>query len=219
MAAMFRNFAFEAASRHPSSVLEAERSAMNVSPTSTPFPPPPQQTRLPTPPPCSMRELAQKFNRHNLRVEVDPAYEVPPFYEPLTPPSDDFAFPVDSEYPREAPYSCLSPAEFRLQRQANTQMQCSPSHIKDISLLVGRMIEEGDQCCVYDSKPRTWLNSSEADEDEGVDMDYNPPMSWERPPYTLKLRRSGDRLSGQAMVSKSVRMRKRSRAVKRTSSK
>ncbi|KAF2476062.1 uncharacterized protein BDR25DRAFT_339930 [Lindgomyces ingoldianus] len=227
MAAIFRDFSFGPASRHPSSFHEAERAAMNVSPTSTPLAPPLYPARLPTPPPCSIGELAQRFNQQSLRVDTSSSYRIPTFYElPLTPPSDDFVFPADA--PQQSPYSFPSPVALRQQRQANMRMQCSPSHIRDISILVQRMVEEGDQCHICDSKSRTSpspspfpsppsSNSSNADEDEGVDMEYSPLAPKDSPLSTLKFRRSGDRLNGQAMVAKTVRMRKKSKVMKRSS--
>ncbi|KAF2258434.1 hypothetical protein CC78DRAFT_537809 [Lojkania enalia] len=223
---IFGDFSFEAAARQPPSVYEAERAAMNVSPTTTtalalsPLP-----ARLPTPPPCSIGELAHRFNQHSLRVEVDPAYCRPAyFYEPLTPPSDELAFHTSFPEPTHQPsYTALSPAELRMRRQASTRMQCSQTHIKDISELVRKMIEEGDQCQTCGPKSRTSYSlsasssSSDVDEDEGVDMDYDPPAVRESPLYGLKFRRSGDRLVGHAAVSKSVRMRKKSKVMKKSS--
>ncbi|ORY16647.1 hypothetical protein BCR34DRAFT_622341 [Clohesyomyces aquaticus] len=229
MATLFRDFSFEAASRHPSTAAhEAERAQMNVSPTSIPFatPPPSAPARLPTPPPCTMGELAQRFHQQSLRVNTNsfyhssyPSYWTPACFEvPLTPPGDDCSFSA-----QQSPYPALSSTELRQQRQANTRMQCSSTHIKDISMLVQRMVDDRDQCLIRDSKsPSTSPSSSpspsmSSNYDEGVDMAYSPTGADELPLFPLKFRRSGERLHGQAMVSRSVRMRKKSKVMKRSS--
>ncbi|KAF2006577.1 hypothetical protein P154DRAFT_219675 [Amniculicola lignicola CBS 123094] len=216
---MFGDYSLATASRNTSqrSTLAAERAAMNVSPTCMPsFPPP---TRLPTPPPCTIGDLAQQFTQHTLHVEVDPAYQ---HYDeaPPTPPSDDddFAFPGDVVRPS---YCRISTSVLRQQRQANMRMQCSPSHIRDISRLV-QMIEQGDQCRLCKPKSRTPSNSSAStsssmsDNDEGVDMEYTPPFG-EPLMHKLSFRRSSDRSAGYASVTRSVRVRKHARVVKRSS--
>lgn len=217
---MFRPFSFEPASLHPSSTcIEDQRAAMNVSPTSvhiTPCPPH-MPARLPTPPPCSLGELAQRFHRHNLRVEVPQPSRNLSFYDPPTPPGDseDSSFPIDSRqsFPRTTSYTAISSTNLRAKRQANTRLQCSPTHIRDISLLVERMIEANDQCSVRRIDEPTisvCVSTPDASDDEGVSMDYTPPDSpHERPLFGLKYRRSGDRLNGQACVAKNVRMRKK----------
>jgi hypothetical protein len=213
----FRDFSFGEAMRRPVSVVEAERTASNVSPTTVPASAP---TRLPTPPPCSMGELEYRFHQQSLRI--DPALHAQHCgREPLTPPGDD-AFPAEHVPSQQRSYSCMSPASLRRQRQANTRMQCSASHVKDISILVQKMIQAGDQCHVCEPKSRTPSNSSSSAsssassiEDEGVDMDYSPPSPYEDQLYTLKFRRSGDHIAGSATVSKSIRMRKKSRVMKR----
>jgi hypothetical protein len=216
---MFRHFSFESTSLHPSlgpcsPDLDIDRASMNVSPTSTPVAPPPAPVRLPTPPPCSLGELAQRFHRHSLRVEVPQPSQSAAFYEPLTPPSDDCKFAVDSPHSLH-PVSfspCISSSSLRARRQANTRLQCSAAHIRDISLLVEKMIDERDQCSIRDTnRPKSTLSPGaiEPDEDEGVDMDYAPPTPQPSPPFTLKFRRSSDRSYGHACVSKNVRMRKK----------
>ncbi|KAF2107529.1 hypothetical protein BDV96DRAFT_588884 [Lophiotrema nucula] len=221
----FREFSFEEAMRRPSSIHEAERAAMNVSPTSIHIAPLP--TRLPTPPPCSIGDLAYRFHQQSLRVDtsVPPCYA----YAPLTPPSDDDSassadFPSSLSSSQLSSYESMSPAELRMRRQANTRMQCDASHVKDITNLVKKMIEDGDQCHICDPKSRTSSrasssSSADEDEDEGVDMDYIPPSDQDLPLYSVKFRRSGDRVVGHAAVMKSVRMRKKPKMLKRLSSK
>ncbi|KAF2713683.1 hypothetical protein K504DRAFT_462192 [Pleomassaria siparia CBS 279.74] len=213
MTTMFREFSFEAASRHLPALHEQERAVTNVSP----FSPSPQlPSRLPTPPPCSIGELAYRFDQHSLHTEVDPEYR---FYEPLTPPNDHFSFPgelLDAPPQQASCYQRLSAASLRKQRQANTRMQCSPSHLDDISSLVQRMIETGDQCRICQHKSQTRSNASTSDDDEGVDMDFHPAPQEAHTP-NRKIRRSGERLSGGTAVSKNVRMRRKSAITKRLS--
>lgn len=216
---MFRNFSFDSTSLHPSRVscsaeLDIDRASMNVSPTSAPVARPPAPARLPTPPPCSLGELAQRFHRHSLRVEVPQASQSASAYEPLTPPSDDCTFPVNSPHSfHPVSFSpCMSSSSLRARRQANTRLQCSAAHIRDISLLVEKMIDERDQCSIRDTnrpKPTLSPGELEPDEDEGVDMDYAPPTPQPSPPFPLKFRRSSDRSHGHACVAKNVRMRKK----------
>jgi len=171
-----------------------------------------------------MGDLAQRFHQHTLHVEVDPAYHFRARYvdEPLTPPGDDFAFAglLDHQPQQPSLYPRLSATLLRRQRESNTRMQCSPAHLEDISLLVQRMVEDGDQCRICDSKSRPSSNAfssdDDDDDDEGVDMDYTPPSPQEPRVRSLKFRRSGDRLNGAA-VTKNVRMRRRSGIVKRLS--
>lgn len=204
MDSMFRAFSFDAASR------DVDRTC-NVSP----FSPSQRPARPPTPPPCSMLDLAHKFV--NIEVDASPRYRS--CYDPPTPPSDDFAFPAEllDTPPQSSLYPRLSAGTLRKQRQANTRMQCSPAHLDDISMLVQHMIDVGDQCRVCDSKSHTSSNASSSDDDEGVDVDCGPPAPQEPHVYTLKFRRSGDRLNASAAVSKSVRMRRKSGITKRAS--
>ncbi|PSN66876.1 hypothetical protein BS50DRAFT_676576 [Corynespora cassiicola Philippines] len=203
---MFRHFSFEPASRPPSLDDDADRLAMNLSPTepALPFNPPPPPASLP----CDLGDLAQKLDE-DLRVELDPAYDIP-CCQPLARPQDTFPF--------QHSYSRLTTATLRMQRQANTRMQCSSSHAKDLSLLVQKMIDDEEQCRIGDTKLRPPLSPTTSDDDdEGVDMDYEPSTPEELRQYRLNFRRSGDRLDGCTMVARSVRMRKKSRVTKRSS--
>lgn len=209
---MFKNFSFEAASRHPSA-LDSDRAYMNVSPTSSPYPYTMNETRPPTPPAVTMGELAQRFSEQNLHVEVDPRIQRTSYFKPLTPPFDDVSFQIDSAHSSQyTSYTSLSPAAIRLQRQANMRLQCSATHVKDISSLVERMVERGEQCMICSPpgpKGRLSSTSSGAKEDEDVRTGIRRSSTSELPTYTLKYRRSGELLSSQACVSKSVRLRKK----------
>ncbi|KAL1612901.1 hypothetical protein SLS60_001131 [Paraconiothyrium brasiliense] len=200
MASLFRDFSFDAPSRLPEQH-QTESAALSVSPTSTsPFLYP---TRLPTPPPCDVNDLAQALTKQDLRVIVDPNFRAA--NEPLTPPSDHETF--ENHIPGRPNLSTarMNSATLRMQRQANVRMQSSLAHIKDISSLVEKMIEV-DQCNVYESKSKS-LSSMPTEEDEGVDMDYTPTAK-EQIRSMLPFYRAGDRLDGSTRVSKRPRMRR-----------
>lgn len=198
---MFRDFSF---SRHSSEAHATERASMHVSPMSL------RHEYITTPPPApSVGELARIFDQQTLRVEIDPIYEIPA--------QDDCASPTEGRAPS---HSRISTAALRLQRQSNTRRHYNASHLRDMSKLVERMIEEEDQCHVREPESRTpSIASSSSDSDEGIDMEYTPtnPAADEALLYTLKFRRSGERLNPTAAVAKSVRMRKRSKITKRSS--
>ncbi|KAF2677820.1 hypothetical protein K458DRAFT_423668 [Lentithecium fluviatile CBS 122367] len=200
----FSHFSFDAA---PTRAREhdAERAAMNVSPTSTRLPPLP--ARLPTPPPCSMGDLAQILNQQSLRLVV-PSHKSA--NEPLTPPSDEDTFATALPQPRpqlSLSTSRLNSATLRMQRQANVRMQSSSSHIKDISTLVERMIEAEDQCRICEQKPS--LPPSPTSEDEGISMDYTVTNPKSEPRSLPLFYRAGDRNPGCTRVAKNTRMRRR----------
>lgn len=192
--------------------------ARDVSPTTT-TQLPPLPARLPTPPSCSMAHLTDILDQQSLRVAVPPSQK--PVNEPLTPPDDDVMLPFATMPSERRPQLTLSTARLnsvtlRMQRQANVRMQSSASHIKDISTLVQRMVETGDQCTVCDHKPTT-PPSPTSDDDEGISMEYsvsNARLEFRSIPYY----RAGDRVEGCARVTKHARMRRRPRTTKEKSS-
>lgn len=199
MASLFRHFSFDPASRLPSpDPVLASVSPMSTSPLLLP-------ARLPTPPPCSVGDLAQALHQQHLRI--DTSFKA--LNAPLTPPSDDDASPCT--LPEHLPSSStnrLNSAALRMQRQANVRMQSSPSHIKDISSLVEKMIAVEDQCNVCHRKPRAPPSPKLSDDDdEGVNMDYTPSPK-EELRYLLPMYRAADRVEGTTRVSKKPRMRK-----------
>ncbi|KAL6706360.1 hypothetical protein ACN47E_005466 [Coniothyrium glycines] len=210
MASMFRDFSFGPVSPPAYSLYEAERVAMNVSPSSQVTQRPHPFSRPPTPPPCTMGDLAAKLNQQSLRINTQ--------FEgmasgPLTPPSDDCASPTDAAPLARPTYSRITSSLLRMQRQSNSRMQCSTSHMRDVTKLV-KMIEEEAQCTVSDSSSRTSSTSSSSSassgDDEGVDMDYDLPAR--------KMQTLGGGLAWRSVdssrdtcirVAKPVRMRKR----------
>ncbi|KAF1955162.1 hypothetical protein CC80DRAFT_493106 [Byssothecium circinans] len=186
MAAMFGDYSFEAASRHP--ICDDRHKGDDVeSPASVrPFTAP---ARLPTPPP-DMGDLVDALDQQSLRITVDTSFQSTSHHEPLTPLGDERS-PTNST-------SRLHSATLRMQRQANVRMQCEMSHVKDITKLV-EMIEAGDQCNVCERKS--------ASDDEGIDMHYTPTIK-KQLHTVIPLYRSNEHDTG-ARVSKRPRMRRR----------
>ncbi|OCL12233.1 hypothetical protein AOQ84DRAFT_352621 [Glonium stellatum] len=205
---MFRNFSFEAASRHASAV-DSDRACASVSPTSTPDPPSRDQHHLSAPPAVSIGELALRFGEQNL--EVDPRYQGTSFFDPSAASEEDFLFSTDPENSnRHQSYASLSPAAIRQQRQANMRLQCSASHAKDISSLVERMVNSGDQCVICtprESRSAILPAASGFEEDDYASVRRS--TNADGTTFTLRYRRSGEILSNQACVSKNIRLRKK----------
>lgn len=212
--ALFRDFSFDA----PSPSLAdhaAERALMNCSPTSMPTTPEHPYSRPLTPPPCTMGDLAQLMGGQNLFISTSRSQEIPA--GPPTPPSEDDTFPteqLDPQAPRPT-YCRASASIMRMQRQANSRLQCCSSAARDISKLV-RMIQQEEQCNVSEATTRSASTSVtvEAGDDEGIDMDYDCSLRVTEPLFSRPLYRAGDRHNDSVRVSKNVRMRKRSSTAK-----
>ncbi|OAL47296.1 hypothetical protein IQ07DRAFT_590148 [Pyrenochaeta sp. DS3sAY3a] len=220
MPAMFRDFSFDPVSPPAYSIYEAERAAMNVSPTSKPSAAFQLPSRAATPP-CTIGDLAVQLNQQSLRIDT----ALDNFScGPLSPPSDDCASPT--AYRPRPTYSRVATSILRMQRQTNSRMQCCSSHVRDLSKLV-QMIEREDQCNVSDrassrtsstSSTSTSSSSSNAapsisasGDDEGVDMDYDAPARGIEALVGLPAWRAGERRDSCVRVPKQVRMRKRSK--------
>ncbi|CAN9331907.1 unnamed protein product [Alternaria alternata] len=225
--AMFRDFSFDPASSPDYSFYEAERAAMNVSPTSPAMDPHYSPNRPPTPP-CTMGDLAVQLNQQSLRIDTNTNTRCYPL-GPLTPASDDDECAPSTKQEQQArpTYSRVAASVLRMQRQQNSRMQCSPSHARDLSKLV-KMIEEEQQCTVNEPSSRTSSTSSTSTcplvpskDDEGVDMDYDAPAQAAEGLFGMPVWRAGDRRDSCVRVTRPVRMRKRSKGngvCKRTSS-
>jgi hypothetical protein len=209
---LFRDFSFGAASSPLQADHEAERAAMNCSPTSKPahadplhFPTSP--SRPLTPPPCTMGDLAQILNQHCLTIDTSQSASACQ-QGPPTPPSD-----CDDQGPRPA-YSRISSSVLRMQRQANSRLQCSSSQASRISNLV-RMLEQQDQCNLSSpsSSASTSTSASTCGDDEAISMDYNCPLLVSAPVFQFQqpLWRAADRRDNCVRVTKTVRMRRRSK--------
>ncbi|KZF24331.1 hypothetical protein L228DRAFT_266678 [Xylona heveae TC161] len=115
-------------------------------------------------PPTSVTDLSQHFSQYNLTRTQ--AHTGPIWYDPFantklpvsaSPPVDEGVF-CDSESEPNSPPRAPSPSSFtaiRQRRQANTQLQCDPGHLKSLSTLVQQMVTEGHQCCVH--SPPSWM--------------------------------------------------------------
>ena len=208
MATMFRDFSFDPASPPSYHAYEADRAAMNVSPTSKPETQQHYFSRPPTPP-CTIGDLASQLNQQSLRIDttVDDGCS-----GPLTPPSDDDRVEPLQAAPRPT-YSRISASLLRMQRQSNSRMQCSSSHVRDISRLV-QMIEEEEQCTIGEvtsrSSSTSTASSSSTNSDEGIDMEYDAPRQGIEMFVGMPQWRAADRRDSCVRVTRPVRMRKRS---------
>lgn len=186
---------------------------MNVSPTSRACEPNYLLPSRPPTPPCTIGDLAVQLNQQSLRIDTSLACYSS---DPLTPASEnnDAASPTE-QTPQERPtYSRVAASVLRMQRQSNSRMQCSASHVRDLSKLV-KMIEEQAQCTISDSTSRSHskpaASASTCADDEGVDMDYDIPSQCIEKLVGIPTWRSAYRRESCVRVTKPVRMRKRSK--------
>jgi hypothetical protein len=223
--ALFRDFSFSAPSPL-NACHEAERAAMNCSPTSKPAHVqadalynydsdydsdcPPRRPLTP----CTMGDLAQILTKHCLTIDTSVS-ACPPGL--LTPPSD-----CDDQPAPRPTYSRISSSVLRMQRQTNSRLQCCASQARGISNLV-RMLEQEDQCTVTlpssssssasstSSSPIS-TSLSTCGDDEAISMTYPCPPQANAPAFQSQqfLWRAGDRRDDCVRVSKTVRMRRRS---------
>jgi hypothetical protein len=188
---MFRDFSFDAASPPSFSAYEADRAAMNVSPTSKPEPRQHFLSRPPTPP-CTIGDLASKLNQQSLRIDTRLKHHGS---GPLTPPSDDDCSTAPEHASPRPTYCRISASLLRMQRQSSSRMQCSSSHMRDISRLV-QMIEEEEQCTISQAS--------------SIDMEYDMPSPGIEALVGTPQWRSSDLRDNCTRVAKPVRMRRRS---------
>lgn len=152
---MFGNYSISTASRHPSSLPFEDRTA---SATSDPYQlersmsPFDKRTSSPAIA-ISISQLSQTFDRQRLNsYDADAvtrdSWTVPPYWsEGIDEPS------YVTDYQPPSP-STRSPRCFsrRVQRQRDVRALCDPAHLRSISELVERMIDNGDQCGVSQPK-------------------------------------------------------------------
>lgn len=209
-ATMFRDFSFDPVSPPSFSAYEADRAAMNVSPTSQLETRQHYFTRPPTPP-CTIGDLASKLNQQSLRIDtsVQDCCSGPP-----TPISDDER--NKSVHAPRPTYSRVSASLLRMQRQSSSRMQCSPSHVRDIARLV-QMIEVEEQCTIADVTSRssstststTTTSSSSSTCDEGVDMEFDAPREGVEALIGMPQYRADSIRDSCVRVPRPVRMRRR----------
>jgi hypothetical protein len=209
MATMFRHFSFDPVPRPAYAVYEAERAAMNVSPTSPALHLDHLSSRPPTPP-CTMADLALQLNHQTLRIDTSLTCRST---GPPTPDSDcdkdQDASPVDCTQHDRPTYSRIAASVLRMQRQHNSRIQCTASHARDLSKLV-KMIEEEKQCTVS-APSSTHPSCPSSPDDEGVDMDYDLPAKRIEAVIATPTWRATDWRESSVRITKQVRMRKRSK--------
>jgi hypothetical protein len=208
---MFRDFSFDPASPPSYEAYEADRAAMNVSPTSKPASQQHYLSRPPTPP-CSIGDLASQLNQQSLRIDTRVHAGCS---GPLTPPSDD-DYAIEPVYAAPRPtYSRVSASLLRMQRQSSSRMQCSSSYVRDISRLV-QMIEEEEQCTINEVTSRSSSTCTSTSSslsvagDEGIHMEYDLPSQGIEALAGMPQWKAGDRRDSCTRVARTVRMRKRS---------
>ncbi|KAH8728470.1 hypothetical protein GQ44DRAFT_784318 [Phaeosphaeriaceae sp. PMI808] len=199
---MFRHFTFDPASTSSHAAYDADRAAMNVSPTTTSSPTTPHADQHPfTHPstsPCTIGDLASKLNRQSLHIDTKVYRDDSGL---LTPPADDNIIEPASAAPQPT-YSRVSASLLRMQRQSNSRIQYTSSHLSKISRLV-QMMQAEEQCIINQITPTQ-------SGDEGIDMDYDQPDSSIEALISLPQRRACDRPNNGVRVSRGVRMRRRS---------
>lgn len=208
--ALFRDFSFGAPSQRSYTHAFAHEDDTYISPTTTSCPPLPQ--RFPSPPPCSIGDLAQALVQHSLRIdpEMDRKSSAGSSADEASTPTSSYAHVPLLSTQR------LNSATLRMQRQANVRMLSSSTHLKDISSLVEDMIKSEDQCHIRDRKslvpPPSPTTSTSSSEDSSDDMDVIKVEL----PSAVPCWRSAESVFGCARVSKSVRMRNKARITKRS---
>ncbi|KAH7079875.1 hypothetical protein BKA63DRAFT_505240 [Paraphoma chrysanthemicola] len=210
MASMFRDFSFDPASPPSYSAYEADRAAMNVSPTSKPDSRDYYLTRPPTPP-CSIGDLAAQLNQQSLRIEQRHNAASP---GPHSSPTDDDTMQSLQHAAPQPTYSRVSASLLRMQRQSSARMQCSPSHVRDISRLV-QMITDEEQCTVSDAALRssststTSTRTTSTSSDEAIDLAYDTAARSVEALISMPRWRANERTDSCIRVAKPVRMRRR----------
>ena len=207
------NFSFDSP-RSPSldsnTTTTTQQSSRSVSPCSAagPFPSP----RF------SVTDLATQFAGQRLRKESTICYDSCESYAnndddagwSIPPIDDDNCYSTLSRS-RTFPQRPHSPSR-RVQRQLHTRLLCTPSHHRDISALVSRMVDAKEQCSITPPGSTTPVDDHE---DEGYSSSDEPGLSSasrRSSVATVKsrqsYRRSSDMKSTGACVSKNVRFRR-----------
>ena len=155
---MFEHFSFKQnAVAHGSSTTSTANSTA-VSPTSTRSSSPSLHQAGSSS--TSILELSRQFSEHSIDQCLRRAPALRPSRQPSTDPSPSHSHDSSIRSSRSSTssfssllsnttnYSDMSSTAIRLQRQAHTRMQAENTHLRDISTLVQKMINDGDQCMV-----------------------------------------------------------------------
>jgi hypothetical protein len=187
---MFHDYSFPPASRHGPSSYNTHTAAI---PSPYSYSSTPQAVSS-----ADLNLLTHQFGQQSIRYDPRPAntqYSSNNQYQHTSSSTNYSVQPPQDSY--ECPHAVSS---VRSQRQANTRLQCQPSHTRDISSLVERMVASGETP-VADDAPST------QEEDEAIymgDLEYQQSMAAQ----TLSYRRSSDFSSSHSYVAKSIRVRK-----------
>jgi hypothetical protein len=192
---MFRDYSLQSASRQGQSSYTHSGVPTSIYSYST-NPQPVSQSDLAV--------LAHQFGQQSLRYDprtANTTYSSSTTQHQSSAPSAHY-----SVQPPQSAYECPHTyATVRSQRQANTRLQCQPSHAHEISTLVERMIASGEQCLICSPVPQQAPPAQ--DEDEGIYMGDSEYLQ-SSDSQTLSYRRSSDFGATQSYVPKSIRVRK-----------
>lgn len=169
-----------------------------------PSPPPSPLIAKPAGLPCSVTDLSKQMNEHSLdnrrKRPITPALTTPPNELSQSPTwsvfstTSPFGSPafsdlssepsiLESEPPRRArspplPYSNYHNSNVRRSRQDAIRAQCTSTHLHEISLLVARMVDSGEQCIVcapedMTSRSQQHLTEESAQMESDMDLDMS----------------------------------------------
>ncbi|KAI9644220.1 hypothetical protein NHQ30_007575 [Ciborinia camelliae] len=150
---MFENFTFGAAPANPYQCDDD----IQPSPRDDSFPVPLSSTNSypffdDYKPSSPLDDITNQFGQQSLSYEDARNIQYRQYISPTPSLSEDSEISSPSNATQSVPTTPLSPprggvlACRRLQRQVNVQLQCSTSHVRDISTLVEDMLSNGSQC-------------------------------------------------------------------------
>jgi len=164
---MFGNYSITSATQHSSSLQYDDDSSYctsrPVSPCDT------RTTSHASAPPLSISQLAQQFDAQDINSTRGDRQQEPctSYFHAVAAPSEQVNDPYSSQHiGRPAYMRAPSSHSRRLQRQRDVRRQCDPDQLRNISDLVARMVESGNQCGVTSQPERTTISQGSTSDDE-----------------------------------------------------
>lgn len=183
---MFGNYSIEAATQHPSSLRLRDDDDDFSGLYSPNRPASPFDTRTSYPSaPLSLSQLSQCFDAQSLSSTSGDTDRCPQdsYFQPIVSPAvrvdDPFTSrPVGRPLFMRSPGSSLN-VNRKVQRQRDVRRLCEPDHLRNISELVARMIDSGDQCGIASSPERSTVarTSSSSDDEAYTSTPLSSPSS------------------------------------------
>ncbi|KAF1808455.1 hypothetical protein P152DRAFT_477245 [Eremomyces bilateralis CBS 781.70] len=204
---MFDNYSLRTASRHPS---QPTGPYPSVSPTSTPESYGAQHRAI--------NDLTHQLDTSHLADQSPTTsyfdFDTPPPYNYPTNPSPTSSHAPDDPAPSQlANYFETDYRALRAQRQAASRLQCSTRHLREISALVTRMVESGEQCCLFSPSSSCAAADPAEPIDEGSEVlsgrDDGVGAPTRGGSRKLRDRKSCDLGSADGGVARSIRGKKR----------